>query len=342
MESASRIIDKMKEPKEIIPDIPDEINRTIMKAMQLKPENRHQIIKDFMDDLLNVRPSTIIDETIGEGNTKKKILISTIFIIIVVVVSSVILTLFLSSDKDTEKIVKTKDFTEMGIYPMVKVEGGIFTMGNSEEEDAIPHSVELSNFYIGQYEVSRDFWFKIMKYDYSEYPTLKDINPKTKTQYTEKEIGNFPITDVSYEEVYLFIQKLNKKTGQCFMLPTEAQWEYAARGGNKNTHKMFSVPKNATIWYDKDHPVSINSFVPNDLGVYHMSGNVAEWCRDFYDYSFYEEASLKDPINENISNFYVVRGGSFVDNDISGIKVYHRASDDRARSHIGFRLVLKE
>lgn len=343
LEAGVRAIEKMPTPKELCPNIPEEINRTIMKAMQIKPENRHQTVKGFMDDLLNIRPSKIVDETIGSGKMKKKWLLISLVAVIVAVVAGVVLATSLSPDKEDENIVKTEDFTGMGMYPMIKVEGGSFMMGNSKEEDATLHKVQLDDFYIGQCEVSRALWLEIMGYDNSEYPADDAINPRTKKQYTQDEIGKYPVTNVSYDEVQTFINKLNKKTGKCFALPTEAQWEYAARGGNKNSHEYFSCPKGANIWCDKPVLIGVVSSLvkPNDLGIYHMTGNAAEWCRDFYANDFYEKSPSKEPVNTTESGKYVVRGGSFESVDFSEQTLFHRvAKRDREYSDLGFRMVL--
>ena len=154
---------------------------------------------------------------------------------------------------------------------------------------------------------------------------------------------SLPVENVSFDDVQLFIDKLNAKTGKSFSLPTEAQWEYAARGGvrSKGTAYAGSKYPNA-IWYDKEKTFKIR-FNPsvNELGIYQMSGNVAEWCVDYYNADFYEKSqNCKNPVNIMKDKYRVIRGGSFNDNDIKYITVYYRDADNRPRPYVGLRLVI--
>ena len=257
LEAAARMTEKMPEPKELNPNIPDEINRTILKAMQLKAENRHQTVKDFMDDLLNIKPSELVDETIG-GKTviiekSKKWMwwvIGVAAVLIVALVTGLILrpNKTKTITKEVQKgmvLAETEDFTGMNIYPMIWVEGGTFKMGNNrlniEAKDCKEHTVVLDGFYIGQFEVSRGFWKAIMGEDPSSYQLPeKTVDGKP---LTVEEVNNFPVTNVTYEDVQEFIKRLNQKTGKHFSLPTEAQWEYAARGGKKSKGGEFANGK---------------------------------------------------------------------------------------------------
>lgn len=328
LEAAARLTEKMPSPKELNPNIPDEANRTILKAMQLKAENRHQTVKDFMDDLCNIKPSILIDETIGGNKSLRRLW--PVFTVIGVL--AILLFLFLFFRSNGENRIQTIDFTGLDIYPMVKVEGGTFIMGseNTEEDDCLPHKVTLSDFYIGQFEVSQKFWESIM-----------DSNPSGFQHVDGKE--RFPVENVSFEDIQIFIARLNSKTGKNFTLPTEAQWEYAARGGSHSNgfrYSGYQYPN--TIWYDKERPSPINlSSSQNELGIYQMSGNVAEWCQDYYDSNFYHISNnCTNPLNQNKSKYRVVRGGSFCDDERECVTVYYRNADNAARSYIGFRLVI--
>ena len=339
MESAARLTEQMPSPKDLVPEIPEEANRTILKAMQLKAENRHQTVHEFMDDIRNVKPSVLVDETIG-GSPQQPTSKRTWYIISALGCFVALLTgYFLWGRNGSELVeenkpqeIKTYSFISIYDYPMVKVDGGTFIMGSNQtdEDDCLPHTVTLSDFYIGQFEVSQGFWTKIMNDNPSEYQDVDDIN-------------NFPVENVSFEEVQVFINRLNNKTGKSFSLPTEAQWEFAARGGNQSKGTNFAgsqYPNN--IWFDKNNPVMLK-FPPsvNELGIYQMSGNVAEWCLDYYNRMFYSQSNKsKNPLNTKANNSRVVRGGSFDDTDPEYVTVYYRNSGNDATGYIGFRLVV--
>jgi len=335
LEAAARLTETMAAPKELAPDIPDEANRTILKAMQLKAENRHQTVREFMDDLRNIRPSVLVDETIGGTTSSKKLwrVLAVAGCIIVALAGFLILRPKKIIEVEKGKIeYKTYDFTGMNAYPMIKVEGGEFVMGSNDtdEDDCTPHNVTLNDFYIGQFEVSQGLWEKIMKSNPSAYQPVEGRD-------------SLPVENVSFEDVQLFISRLNAQTGRKFSLPTEAQWEYAARGGAKSKSTAYAGSKypNA-IWYDKEKPFNIrfNSSI-NELGIYQMSGNVAEWCTDYYNADFYESSrNSRNPINTKTDKYHVIRGGSFNDNDIKYITVYYRDADNQARPYVGFRLVM--
>ena len=335
LEAAARLTEPMAAPKDLVPDIPDEANRTILKAMQLKAENRHQTVQEFMDDLRNIKPSVLVDETIGGTTSYKKLwqVLAVAGCIIIILVGYLIFRPKKVIEVEKGKIeYKTYDFTGMNAYPMIKVEGGTFVMGtnDSDEDDCTPHNVTISDYYIGQFEVSQGLWTKIMDSNPSAYQPVEGRD-------------SLPVENVSFDDVQLFISRLNAKTGKNFSLPTEAQWEYAARGGVKSKNMPYAGSKypNA-IWYDKEKPFKIqfDSSV-NELGIYQMSGNVAEWCIDYYNADFYESSqNSKNPVNTKSDKYHVIRGGSFNDNDIKYITVYYRDADDSARPYVGFRLVI--
>lgn len=336
LEAAARLTEPMAAPKDLVPDIPDEANRTILKAMQLKAENRHQTVQEFMDDLRNIKPSVLVDETIG-GTTSYKKLWQVLVVagcIIIILVGYLIFHPKKVIEVEKGKVeYKTYDFTGMNAYPMIKVEGGAYVMGtdDTDEDDCSPHNVTLGDFYIGQFEVSQELWERIM-----------DSNPSAYQPAEGRD--SLPVENVSYDDVQLFVNRLNAKTGKNFSLPTEAQWEYAARGGveSKGTKIAGKYPNN--VWYDKDHPFKIK-FPPsvNELGIYQMSGNVAEWCLDYYEEDFYKQsANTHNPLNTSKNSFHVVRGGSFDDDEIDKITVYYRETSDKATPNIGLRLVLNQ
>ena len=188
-------------------------------------------------------------------------------------------------------------------YNMVWVEGGTFRMGATSEQgseisDEKPvHSVTLSGYYIGKTEVTQALWQAVM-----------GSNPS----YFEGD--DLPVEQVSWDDCQEFIRKLNSLTGQNFRLPTEAEWEFACRGGNNSRGYKYSGSNyiDNVAWYDgnsgdKTHPVATKS--PNELGIYDMSGNVWEWCADWYgDYSSGRQTNPKGPYD---GSDRVFRGGSW-------------------------------
>ena len=192
-------------------------------------------------------------------------------------------------------------------FKMVKVEGGTFQMGATSEQgsDAYDwekpvHSVTLPDYYIGQTQVTQELWEAVMGSNPSYF----------------KGDNQCPVENVSWNDCQEFIEKLNRLTGKNFRLPTEAEWEYAARGGNKSKGYKYSGSNNPDIvaWYDdisrgKTHPVAQKQ--ANELGLYDMSGNVWEWCKDWYD--GYSSNSQNNPIGASTGSYRVLRGGSWVD-----------------------------
>lgn len=189
-------------------------------------------------------------------------------------------------------------------YNMVWVDGGTFRMGATSEQgseisDEKPvHSVTLSGYYIGKTEVTQALWQAVM-----------GSNPS----YFEGD--DLPVEQVSWDDCQEFIRKLNSLTGQNFRLPTEAEWEFACRGGNNSRGYKYSGSNyiDNVAWYDgnsgdKTHPVATKS--PNELGIYDMSGNVWEWCADWYgDYSSGRQTNPKGPYG---GSGRVLRGGSWI------------------------------
>ena len=189
-------------------------------------------------------------------------------------------------------------------FNMIRVQGGTFSMGGTDSEadsDEKPvHTVSVGDFYIGETEVTQGLWKAVM-----------GDNPS----YESRGIGdNLPVNYVSWSDCQEFIKKLNQKTGKTFRLPTEAEWEYAARGGNKSKGFKYSGSNiiGDVAWYDgnsnsKVHPVK--SKTQNELGLYDMSGNVWEWCND-WDGS-YSSSSQTNPTGGSSGPFRVLRGGSW-------------------------------
>ncbi len=196
-------------------------------------------------------------------------------------------------------------FTVNGVsFEMVRVEGGTFRMGaTSEQEDEAysdekpVHSVTLSSYYIGKTEVTQALWQAVMGSD----PSTSNFKG-----------SDLPVVGVNWNDCQEFIQKLNSLTGRNFRLPTDAEWEFACRGGNNSRGYKYSGSNNlgSVAWYDDNsggqtHPVATKA--PNELGIYDMSGNVWEWCSDWYaDYTSYSQTN---PTGPQSGSSRVYRGG---------------------------------
>ena len=216
-------------------------------------------------------------------------------------------------------------------YPMVYVSGDTFQMGSTDSDaynnEKNVHSVTLNSYRIGKYEVTQKLWEAVMGSNPSYFK-----GPKR------------PVENVSWKDCDDFIKELDSLTGQNFRLPTEAEWEYAARGGkNKNSYKYSGSNDLADVaWYgdnssSETHDVGQKS--PNSLGLYDMSGNVWEWCYDWY--GAYPSSSQINPKGPSSGSSRVLRGGSWY-GYAGGCRVSYRnfsTPSDRG-SNVGFRLCL--
>lgn len=219
------------------------------------------------------------------------------------------------------------------IEDMVYIQGGTFTMGCSNEDicnygEKPAHSVELSDFYIGKYEVTQLQWELVM-----------GINPSVFYK-----CYSCPVEYVNWHDVQKFISKLNLLTGRNFRLPTESEWEYAARGGVKNNSFQYAGGNiiDSLAWYyennnGKTHPVGEKE--PNELGLYDMSGNVFEWCSDWY--GAYTSADKTNPSGSSEGTERVARGGCWGSDSIfCTVSARHSFSSDNRNNSLGFRLAL--
>ncbi len=218
--------------------------------------------------------------------------------------------------------------------PMVYVQGGTFTMGCTSEQgsdcydwEKPSHSVTLGNYWIGKYEVTQAEWRSIMGSNPSYF----------------KDCDNCPVEQVSWGDIQRFLRTLNQKyPGRNYRLPTEAEWEYAARGGNKKDGTKYagSSSMDNAGWYtansgSKTHPVGQKS--ANGLGIYDMSGNVWEWCSEWY--GSYSSGSQTNPTGATSGSDRVYRGGSWRYGARfcrASSRFYY--SQTYRDSHLGFRL----
>ena len=219
---------------------------------------------------------------------------------------------------------------------MVKVEAGTFMMGatsemqNPYDGEKPVHQVTLTNdYYMGKYEVTQALW--------------QAVTGKNPSKFKG---DNLPVEQVSWKDCQKFISKLNSMTGRKFRLPTEAEWEYAARGGKKSRVYQYSGSSNISdvAWYDgnsgsKTHPVGKKQ--ANELGIYDMSGNVWEWCQDWY--GSYVSSSQTNPLGANSGSYHVYRGGGW-SYDAKFCRSSYRSSftPGYRGSILGLRLVLSE
>ena len=230
---------------------------------------------------------------------------------------------------------KPQEFTVKGVsFTMIAVENGTFQMGatmeqNSHEYDEIPvHDVILSDYYIGETEVTQELWSAIMNGD----------NP------SKFKGGNKPVEQVSWNDCRDFITKLNQLTGKKFRLPTEAEWEFAARGGNKSDKFKYSGGNiiDDVAWYSgnsKSETHDVKTKSPNELQIYDMSGNVNEWCWDWYDN--YIGDPQDNPTGQSSGYYRVVRGGNWKYDSLK-CRVSSRANlePEESDNNLGLRLAM--
>ena len=190
----------------------------------------------------------------------------------------------------------------------VVVKGGCFEMGGKNEKSV--HKVCVSDFAIGKYEVTQGQWLAIMGDNPSHFSSCG---------------SDCPVERVSWSDAQEFIKKLNSKNGKNYRLPTEAEWEYAARSGGRREKYSGGNDIGVVAWYvgnsgGKTHKVGQKQ--ANALGIYDMSGNVWEWCNDWYDANYYKNSPLNDPQGATTGQYRIMRGGSW-----SNVPVYVRAFD---------------
>lgn len=229
----------------------------------------------------------------------------------------------------------SKDDDDDVAITMVDVQGGTFTMGATAEQgkdttladDERPtHQVTVADFQIGKYEVTQKQW--------------KDVMGKNPSYYSGK---NNPVERVTYEEIQEFITKLNAKKGTNYRLPTEAEWEYAARGGNQAQATKYAGSNDVdeVAWYNansNDRTHTVGKKKANELGIYDMTGNVWEFCSDYY--GNYSGAAQVNPTGPATGNDHVIRGGDF-SGDKEGCRLTNRSKHPERMTgdaKVGFRL----
>lgn len=233
-----------------------------------------------------------------------------------------------------ERLAQGEKGADGGASGMVFVKGGCFemgdTFGDADRAEKPAHTVCVGDFYIGKYEVTQKQWTEVMGANPSRF----------------KGCGDCPVERVSWYDAQRFINRLGKNDGNKYRLPTEAEWEYAARSGGKKEKYSGMSSDNSLgryAWYygnadHKTHPVGKKK--PNGLGLYDMTGNVWEWTTDWFDENYYKSSPVNNPQGAPRGAYRVLRGGAW-----SNYRWYTRASirdgfNPRVRyAYYGFRLV---
>ena len=235
---------------------------------------------------------------------------------------------------------------ESEIEEMVLIKGGCYQMGDSfgdgpSDENPL-HKVCVDDFYLGKYELTQKEWQNVMGNKMASFQDCGD---------------DCPVDNVSWNNAQRFIKTLNLKTGMNYRLPTEAEWEYAAREGGKKvrfpTGKMTigadEANYNGSFKYKKPYSrpgvyriktISAKSFKPNSLGLYNMSGNVWEWVQDWYDEDYYRNSPRNNPKGPGSGEYRVLRGGSWgnLSNNLRAANRHRDRPDSHRRMLNGFRL----
>lgn len=199
-------------------------------------------------------------------------------------------------------------------FTMIQIDGGSFDIGATPEQgiyaafDEKPSlHVTIKNFYIGESLVTQKLWQAVMNDNPSHFKG-----------------DTLPVERVSWEECNDFIGKLNGITGSTFRLPTEAEWEFAARGGNKTSHTKFAGADDdamcEVMWFkenSKGQSHEVKSKLANELGLYDMSGNISEWCNDWYFNSYANSGTQINPTGPSFGTTKVYRGGSWNDKSLA-------------------------
>ena len=238
-----------------------------------------------------------------------------------------------------------RTFTVCGVsFKMIAVEGGAFMMGATPEqgEDArqneMPaHQVSLDGFMIGETVVTQALWEAVMGYNPSHFKG-----------------DDRPVEMVNWNDCQNFITKLNSITSEHFRLPTEAEWEFAARGGHKSKKYKYAGSKklDEVAWYKENSKSTTSIFSsrsthsvfckkPNEFGIFDMSGNVWEWCQDGYDHNYYSKSPAKNPCNNTNKTYRVYRGGSWYSNaNDCRVACRYCNAPEISCGTVGFRLAL--
>lgn len=249
---------------------------------------------------------------------------------------------FITSEEDdytpTPPLPRKLTVEELRDYAMAFVPGGTFMMGcdplkdpNCFEDEIPAREQTVADFHIGRHEVTGRVWRSVME----GHPEVMGV------AYCDE----CPVVEVSLEEVQIFIAQLNKMTGKQFRLPTEAEWEFAAMGGNESKGYIYSGSNNVseTVWYERNTGMAlqpVGTKLPNELGIYDMSGNVWEWCAD--QYRPFRTSAENSASSDSIIR-HVLRGGSSDDSArVCRVKSRVGYPADFSSHTLGFRLAISK
>lgn len=254
-----------------------------------------------------------------------------------------------SGSNSNAKPSRNHDYTETACglnMRMIYVEGGTFTMGCTSEQEGDCFDNEspsrrtmVNSFYIGMFEVTQSQWEKVM--GTTVYQQKNMVHPDWQLPGAG---SSYPMYYVSWSEAEEFCQRLSQQTGKTYRLPTEAEWEYAARGGKKAEDTKYSGSSdiNKVAWYSGNNNGSIHpcgTKQANALGIYDMSGNVWEWCEDWYGIYIYTD--IDNPKGASAGEYRVVRGGSWTHYaSYCRVSCHDRSKPDNRDHYGGFRVVM--
>jgi formylglycine-generating enzyme required for sulfatase activity/predicted Ser/Thr protein kinase len=348
--ATDRYREQLAAPHQINPAVSEQLSSAVMMAMEMKEEDRFQHIGDFRAAMTMLAKGKQENPVKEEKEQKTLLLkkeeekqkpvrkkeINLVLIISAIALALIVVELFIT--KPWEGSVAPLSPNSEYFYEVVDVAGGTFTMGcTSEQSDCgdnekPPHQVTLSSYKIGKYEVTQAQWKAVM-----------GSNPSHFNGYFNT-CENCPVENVSWNDVQEFIQGLEAKSGKKYRLPTEAEWEFAARGGNNSNKSKYSGSNilDEVAWYDGTSGSKIHSVggkKPNELGIYDMSGNVWEWCSDWY--GEYNTQAQNNPTGPANGSLRVLRGGGcFSLPQFCRVSFRYYYNPDVRNDGIGFRLVL--
>ena len=237
----------------------------------------------------------------------------------ITIFSAILVALAATFNSCITELIFSKDYVEnagCGLdMKMVYVEGGSFHMGATSEQrglgasDEYPiHTITLDSYYIGECEITQEQWTKIMGTTIFQQQSMANCNTGLAG------VGdNYPMYYINWNDAQAFCLELSRRTGKTYMLPTEAQWEYAARGGIHHENTMYSGSDNLYAVSSGQYfsNCEVKQMRPNKLGLYDMSGNVWEWCSDWYRGEYYSYSPQHNPSGPYNGIRRVLRGGSW-------------------------------